>query len=115
MTRTIHLFLVKKIAKAMIFFRPSLVGSASNMGVIAVHCGDSHCVALCLDGRTFAWGLNQSCQVTGPNSDDTQHPQVISAPISGPKALSVAAGSDYSVYLTHSGTLIWRGMVDSNK
>lgn len=73
----------------------------SHIGACGIWCGRNHCLVQTLDGRVFGWGLNTSQQLLVSDEVTVQ-----ATPVLCGRAKSVAAGSNFSLLLDSSGSLI---------
>ncbi|XP_046736020.1 alsin isoform X3 [Diprion similis] len=86
--------------------RPILIEKFHNLGVKKIVCGNYHVLALTLDGRAYAWGRNNSFQVTPQSPTDQSSPRLFSCgPISSQpeRVRDMAAGENHTLIMTSSG------------
>ncbi|KAK3916569.1 Alsin [Frankliniella fusca] len=86
--------------------RPSLITRLSGTGVRKVKCGMNHAIALTLDGRMFAWGANNCCQVDSQGNTSLSSPcQVLCGSVGtmNDRTWDIACGDKHSLMLTHGG------------
>lgn len=75
--------------------------------ILGVSSGQSHSLAVCADGTVAAWGGNENGQLGhgGTSASSTPVAVTMSGPLSGKKAVAVAAGSQHSLVLFTDGTV----------
>lgn len=90
--------------------RPVLVPKLNNLGIKRIVSGGFHVLALTLDGRAFAWGRNNSSQVTPESPSNQSSPRLFTGTSSSQpeRARDVAAGEKHSLVMTPLG-LYWMG------
>ncbi|KAJ8681235.1 hypothetical protein QAD02_017022 [Eretmocerus hayati] len=84
--------------------RPQEVTVLRHCGVRKLACGTSHTLALTIDGRVFAWGRNNSMQITKYCKVDQRSPQLFSLNsyvhlTADERTRDIAAGGDQSFLL----------------
>ncbi|XP_046686253.1 uncharacterized protein LOC124371926, partial [Homalodisca vitripennis] len=84
--------------------RPVLVNQLLHGGVDRIVCGDSHCLAITLTGMCYAWGANDSGQVSA-----VQRGTDLSCPVAWGHVVRAAAGTRHSVLIASDHTLHWLG------
>jgi alpha-tubulin suppressor-like RCC1 family protein/phosphodiesterase/alkaline phosphatase D-like protein len=89
---------------------PVLVNTAgvlSGRKVVAVDAGQSHCIALCADGRLVTWGSNTAGQLGNNSTTQSSVPVLVttSGILSGRTVSRVTAGLRHCVVLCADGTL----------
>jgi uncharacterized repeat protein (TIGR02543 family) len=73
-------------------------------GVAAIAAGESHSIALKIDGTVWAWGDNQKKQV-GANGDPYYQTVAVQVP-SLQNIIAISAGDNHSLALDHDG-IVW--------
>ena len=91
--------------------RPARVMALKEHRIRDIACGESHCVAIDLEGQLFAWGSDEWSQVgAGAKGSDQQvaHVPLLVGPSQSPpiRFVAVACGAQFSVALDRSGA-IW--------
>ncbi|XP_020708134.2 alsin isoform X2 [Athalia rosae] len=96
--------------------RPVLVTKLNNLGVKKIVCGSFHILSLTLDGRAYAWGRNNSSQVTPQSPTDQSSPKLFISPNLSPteRARNIAAGDKHTLIMTPLG-LYFMGKYSSDK
>ncbi|XP_078061143.1 putative E3 ubiquitin-protein ligase HERC4 [Mustelus asterias] len=88
---------------------PRLLRDLAEMCVIQVACGNSHSLALCKDGRVFAWGQNTRGQLgLGRVGHRMLRPRCV-ASLAGIPVAQLAAGGAHSFALSLSGAVFGWG------
>jgi alpha-tubulin suppressor-like RCC1 family protein len=81
--------------------------------IVAIAAGQEHSLALSSAGRLYAFGDNRSGRLGRPANDATdaanQTPALVTLPAKAGSVIQIAAGADYSLALTSSGTLFGFG------
>ncbi|CAM8881824.1 unnamed protein product [Rhodiola kirilowii] len=85
-------------------FIPQPIQAFQGMQIKQIACGDSHCLALSMDGDVWSWGRNQNGQLGLGTSEDSLVPQKIQA-FQGVSVKMVAAGAEHTVAVTEDGEL----------
>ncbi|KAL0852518.1 hypothetical protein ABMA27_017037 [Loxostege sticticalis] len=84
--------------------KPVLVTKLNNMGLKKIACGDSHTLALSLDGRVYTWGRNNCHQVCPDNEDDRSSPILFDTKkCNDERARDMASGSEHSLFKKKGG------------
>ncbi|XP_046606576.1 alsin isoform X5 [Neodiprion virginianus] len=86
--------------------RPILVEKFHNLGIKKIVCGSYHVLALTLDGRAYAWGRNNSFQVTPQSPTDQSSPRLFSCGPSSSqpeRVRDMAAGENHTLIMTSTG------------
>ena len=81
-------------------------GVLAGKTVVAVACGDNHCVALCSDGTLASWGLNGTGQLGGAR-DSSNVPVAVdqTGVLAGKTVVAIAAGRSHSLALCSDGSV----------
>ncbi|XP_072112577.1 probable E3 ubiquitin-protein ligase HERC4 [Mobula birostris] len=97
-------------AKPFYITKPKLFSVLAEKCVVQVACGKSHSLALCKDGRVFAWGQNSQGQLgLGKFVESTQSPQCVTTLARIPLA-HIAAGRVHTIVVSLSGAVFgWGG------
>ncbi|URD76716.1 Regulator of chromosome condensation (RCC1) repeat [Musa troglodytarum] len=69
-----------------------------------IACGDSHCLAVTMDGEVQSWGRNQNGQLGLGTTEDSLIPQKIQA-FQGICVKMIAAGAEHTAAVTEDGDL----------
>lgn len=85
-------------------FTPQPVKALQGLRIKQIACGDSHCLAVTMEGEAQSWGRNQNGQLGLGNTEDSLLPQKISA-FQGVSVKMVAAGAEHSAAITEDGEL----------
>jgi len=91
--------------------RPHEIHTLSELDVLSIQGGEHHSVALTKDGRVFAWGKNDDCQLgQGENNEEEyKEPKHVSGLTD---VMSIAIGSQYNLALDRNQRLFAWGMGD---
>ncbi|PSN52558.1 hypothetical protein C0J52_08953 [Blattella germanica] len=87
--------------------KPTIIARLTGIGIHQIACGHDHALALSLDGRVFAWGKNNYCQVSVKVNTDQSSPQPISLPTE--RAKRIAAGDNFSLIAAHDDCIYYMG------
>ncbi|KAJ4838177.1 Ultraviolet-B receptor uvr8 [Turnera subulata] len=85
-------------------FIPQPIKALQGVRIRQIACGDSHCLAVTLDGEVQSWGRNQNGQLGLGTTEDSLVPQRIQA-FQGVRIKMVAAGAEHTAAVTESGEL----------
>ncbi|CAM8947795.1 unnamed protein product [Rhodiola kirilowii] len=85
-------------------FIPQPIQALQGMHIKQIACGDSHCLALSMEGDVWSWGRNQNGQLGLGTSEDSLVPQKVQA-FQGTSIKMVAAGAEHSVAVSEDGEL----------
>lgn len=85
-------------------FTPQPVKALQGIMIKQIACGDSHCLAVTMDGHVQSWGRNQNGQLGLGNTEDSLVPQKIQA-FQGIAVKMVAAGAEHTAAVTEDGDL----------
>lgn len=85
-------------------FIPQPIKALDGVKIKQIACGDSHCLAVSMDGNVVSWGRNQNGQLGLGTSEDSLVPQKIQA-FEGISVKMVAAGAEHSAAVTEAGEL----------
>ena len=90
--------------------QPSCITSLSGIGVCKLAVGTSHCLALTIDGRVWAWGSNNKGQIrTGQEKHGfISTPFEVVLPVKT-TIRDIAAGGEHSLLLTTDGQVFFLG------
>uniref|UniRef100_A0A803L4T6 Ultraviolet-B receptor UVR8 n=1 Tax=Chenopodium quinoa TaxID=63459 RepID=A0A803L4T6_CHEQI len=83
-------------------FIPHPIKTLDGVKIKQIACGDSHCLAVTMDGVVASWGRNQNGQLGIGTAEDSLIPQKIQA-FQGIPVKMVAAGAEHSAAVTESG------------
>uniref|UniRef100_A0A803KNC2 RCC1-like domain-containing protein n=1 Tax=Chenopodium quinoa TaxID=63459 RepID=A0A803KNC2_CHEQI len=83
-------------------FIPHPIKTLDGVKIKQIACGDSHCLAVTMDGEVASWGRNQNGQLGIGTAEDSLIPQKIQA-FQGIPVKMVAAGAEHSAAVTESG------------
>ncbi|KAI4330103.1 hypothetical protein MLD38_028410 [Melastoma candidum] len=86
------------------FFTPQPVKALHGVRIKQIACGDSHCLAVTMDGEVQSWGRNQNGQLGLGSTEDSLLPQKIHA-FQGVPVKMVAAGAEHTAAVTENGEL----------
>ncbi|KAK1419253.1 hypothetical protein QVD17_28417 [Tagetes erecta] len=86
------------------FFIPQPIKALQGIRIRQIACGDSHCLAVTMEGEVQSWGRNQNGQLGLGTSEDSLVPQKIEA-FQGINVKMVAAGAEHTVAITEDGEL----------
>ncbi|XP_031258374.1 ultraviolet-B receptor UVR8-like isoform X2 [Pistacia vera] len=85
-------------------FTPQPIKALHGLRIKQIACGDSHCLAVTMEGEVQSWGRNQNGQLGLGTTEDALVPQKIQA-FQGVSIKMVAAGAEHSVAVTENGEL----------
>ncbi|XP_057539967.1 ultraviolet-B receptor UVR8-like isoform X2 [Amaranthus tricolor] len=83
-------------------FIPHPIKALGGNKIKQIACGDSHCLAITMDGEVASWGRNQNGQLGIGTTEDCQVPQKIQV-FQGIPVKMVAAGAEHSAAVTEAG------------
>ncbi|XP_051897060.1 probable E3 ubiquitin-protein ligase HERC3 [Pristis pectinata] len=97
-------------AKSFYMTKPKLLNVFADKCVVQVACGQSHSLALCKDGRIFAWGQNSQGQLgLGKAFGSVHSPQCVTL-LAGIPLAQIAAGRAHTIAVSLSGAVFgWGG------
>ena len=84
-------------------------GALAGRTVTSVSAGYDHSLALCSDGKMFAWGRNILGQLGNGGKDDSDVPVAVSVEgtaLVGRTVVGIAAGAQHSLALCSDGTVV---------
>lgn len=85
-------------------FTPQPIKALQGIKIKQVACGDSHCLAVTMDGEVQSWGRNQNGQLGLGTTEDALVPQKIEA-FQGIPVKMIAAGAEHTAAVTEDGEL----------
>ncbi|GAA0165556.1 guanyl-nucleotide exchange factor [Lithospermum erythrorhizon] len=85
-------------------FSPMPIKALQYMQIKQIACGDSHCIALTIEGELLSWGRNQNGQLGLGTTEDSLVPQRIHTFMGIPVKM-VAAGAEHTAAVTEDGEL----------
>ncbi|KAK1393048.1 Ultraviolet-B receptor UVR8 [Heracleum sosnowskyi] len=85
-------------------FIPQPIKALYGMHIKQIACGDSHCLAVSMEGEVHSWGRNQNGQLGLGTIEDSLVPQKVQA-FQGIAVKMVAAGAEHTVAITEDGEL----------
>ncbi|KAF3543687.1 hypothetical protein DY000_02005917 [Brassica cretica] len=85
-------------------FTPLPIKALHGIRIKQIACGDSHCLAVTMDGEVQSWGRNQNGQLGLGDTEDSLVPQKIRA-FEGMRIKMVAAGAEHTAAVTEDGDL----------
>ncbi|KAK9735538.1 hypothetical protein RND81_04G211300 [Saponaria officinalis] len=85
-------------------FIPQSIKTLDGLKIKQIACGDSHCLAVTMDGEVMSWGRNQNGQLGLNSTEDSLIPQKIQT-FQGIPVKMVAAGAEHSAAVTETGEL----------
>ncbi|XP_062095114.1 ultraviolet-B receptor UVR8 isoform X1 [Humulus lupulus] len=85
-------------------FTPQPIKALHGMRITQIACGDSHCLAVTMEGEVQSWGRNQNGQLGLGTTEDSLVPQKIQA-FKGISIKMVAAGAEHTAAITEDGSL----------
>ncbi|KAM5577870.1 hypothetical protein ABKV19_008281 [Rosa sericea] len=85
-------------------FTPQPIKALHGLKIRQIACGDSHCLAVTMEGQVQSWGRNQNGQLGLGTTEDSLVPQKIQA-FQGEFIKMVAAGAEHTAAVTEDGTL----------
>ncbi|XP_028771495.1 ultraviolet-B receptor UVR8-like [Neltuma alba] len=89
-------------------FTPLPIKALQGLRIKQIACGDSHCLAVTMEGEVQSWGRNQNGQLGLGTAEDSLVPQKIQT-FQGVPIKMVAAGAEHSVAVTEHGELFGWG------
>ncbi|KAG9131684.1 hypothetical protein Leryth_009413 [Lithospermum erythrorhizon] len=89
-------------------FTPQPIKALQGLRIRQIACGDSHCLALTMEGHLRSWGRNQNGQLGLGTTEDCLIPQSIEA-FQGIPVKMVAAGAEHTAAVTEDGDLFGWG------
>ncbi|KAL0343235.1 UNVERIFIED_CONTAM: Ultraviolet-B receptor UVR8 [Sesamum angustifolium] len=85
-------------------FTPQPIKALQGLRIKQIACGDSHCLAVTMEGEVQSWGRNQNGQLGLGNIEDSLVPRKIEA-FQGISVKMVAAGAEHTAAVTEDGEL----------
>eukprot|EP00262_Sarcandra_glabra_P007883 TRINITY_DN20990_c0_g1_i1.p1 TRINITY_DN20990_c0_g1~~TRINITY_DN20990_c0_g1_i1.p1 ORF type:complete len:441 (+),score=87.48 TRINITY_DN20990_c0_g1_i1:226-1548(+) len=85
-------------------FTPQPIKALQGIKIKQIACGDSHCLAVTMEGVVRSWGRNQNGQLGLGTTDDSLVPQIIQA-FQGISVKMIAAGAEHTAAVTEDGEL----------
>ncbi|CAG7871526.1 unnamed protein product [Brassica rapa] len=85
-------------------FTPLPIKALHGIRIKQIACGDSHCLAVTMDGEVQSWGRNQNGQLGLGDTEDSLVPKKIQA-FEGIRIKMVAAGAEHTAAVTEDGDL----------
>ncbi|XP_074304705.1 ultraviolet-B receptor UVR8-like [Silene latifolia] len=85
-------------------FIPQPIMTLNSVKIKQIACGDSHCLAINMNGEVMSWGRNQNGQLGLNTTEDSLIPQKIQT-FQGVSVKMVAAGAEHSAAVTETGEL----------
>lgn len=85
-------------------FTPQPIKALYGLRIRQIACGDSHCLAVTMEGEVQSWGRNQNGQLGLGTTEDSLVPQKIEA-FQGVSVKMVAAGAEHSAAVTVDGEI----------
>ncbi|KAL6542382.1 Ultraviolet-B receptor uvr8 [Orobanche minor] len=85
-------------------FSPQPIKALQGLRIKQIACGDSHCLAVTMEGQVQSWGRNQNGQLGLGTTEDSLLPQKIEA-FQGISVKMVAAGAEHTAAVTENGEL----------
>ncbi|KAL5753461.1 hypothetical protein ACOSP7_023638 [Xanthoceras sorbifolium] len=85
-------------------FTPQPIKALQGLRIKQIACGDSHCLAVTMEGEVQSWGRNQNGQLGLGTTVDSLVPQKIQA-FQGVSIKMVSAGAEHTVAVTEDGDL----------
>ncbi|KAG6595606.1 Ultraviolet-B receptor UVR8, partial [Cucurbita argyrosperma subsp. sororia] len=89
-------------------FTPKPIKALHGLRIRQIACGDSHCLAVTMEGEVQSWGRNQNGQLGLGTTEDALVPQKIQA-FQGISIKMVAAGAEHTAAVTEDGELFGWG------
>lgn len=89
-------------------FTPKPIKALHGLRIRQIACGDSHCLAVTMEGEVQSWGRNQNGQLGLGTTEDSLVPQKIQA-FEGISIKMVAAGAEHTAAVTEDGELFGWG------
>ncbi|XP_013706397.1 ultraviolet-B receptor UVR8-like [Brassica napus] len=85
-------------------FTPLPIKALHGVRIKQIACGDSHCLAVTMEGEVQSWGRNQNGQLGLGDTEDSLVPRKIQA-FEGIRIKMVAAGAEHTAAVTEDGDL----------
>ncbi|KAF6170563.1 hypothetical protein GIB67_031971 [Kingdonia uniflora] len=85
-------------------FTPQPIKALQGVIIRQIACGDSHCLAVTMEGEVQSWGRNQNGQLGLGTTEDSLVPQKIQA-FQGISVKMIAAGAEHTAAITENGEL----------
>ncbi|KAG8383900.1 hypothetical protein BUALT_Bualt04G0062200 [Buddleja alternifolia] len=85
-------------------FSPQPIKALQGVRIKQIACGDSHCLAVTMEGEVQSWGRNQNGQLGLGTTEDSLVPRKIEA-FKGISVKMVAAGAEHTAAVTEDGEL----------
>lgn len=85
-------------------FTPQPIKALHGVRIKQIACGDSHCLAVTMEGEVQSWGRNQNGQLGLGTTEDSLVPQKVQA-FQGISIKMVAAGAEHTAAITEDGSL----------
>ncbi|XP_073124189.1 ultraviolet-B receptor UVR8 [Henckelia pumila] len=85
-------------------FSPQPIKALHGLKIKQIACGDSHCLAVTMEGEVRSWGRNQNGQLGLGTTEDSLLPKRIEA-FEGIPVKMVAAGAEHTAAVTEDGEL----------
>ncbi|KAK6259177.1 hypothetical protein SCA6_013651 [Theobroma cacao] len=85
-------------------FTPQPIKALHGLTIKQIACGDSHCLAVTMEGEVLSWGRNQNGQLGLGTTEDSLVPQKIQA-FQGVSIKMVAAGAEHTAAVSGDGAL----------
>ncbi|XP_050205495.1 ultraviolet-B receptor UVR8 [Mercurialis annua] len=85
-------------------FTPQPIKQLHGLKIKQIACGDSHCLAVTMEGLVQSWGRNQNGQLGLGTIEDSLVPQKIQA-FQGVRIKMVAAGAEHTAAISEDGDL----------
>ncbi|XP_043720605.1 ultraviolet-B receptor UVR8-like isoform X4 [Telopea speciosissima] len=85
-------------------FTPQPIKALHGLRIKQIACGDSHCLAVTIEGEVQSWGRNQNGQLGLGHTEDSLVPQKIKA-FQGISVKMIAAGAEHTAAVTEDGKL----------
>ncbi|KAE8694427.1 Ultraviolet-B receptor UVR8 [Hibiscus syriacus] len=85
-------------------FTPQPIKALHGLRIKQIACGDSHCLAVTMEGDVQSWGRNQNGQLGLGTIEDSLVPQKIQA-FQGISIKMVAAGAEHTAAVSEDGNL----------
>ncbi|WMV29485.1 hypothetical protein MTR67_022870 [Solanum verrucosum] len=85
-------------------FTPQPIKALHGIRIKQIACGDSHCLAVTMEGEVQSWGRNQNGQLGLGTTEDSLVPRKIEA-FKGIPVKMVAAGAEHTAAVTEDGEL----------
>ncbi|KAG6657278.1 ultraviolet-B receptor UVR8-like [Carya illinoinensis] len=85
-------------------FTPQPIKALNGLRIKQIACGDSHCLAVTMEGEVQSWGRNQNGQLGLGTTEDSLVPQKIQA-FQEVSIKMVAAGAEHTAAVTEDGEL----------